>query len=309
MNTEEYAKLITFGLTYDKDEILSNAKGIRVITKGDYPYDIFNFYFVNDMLSQILQTLYEGYIPYIDLSDRKEGDSNWNMWFEQPFRTDLATTQLPITKAEERVPVLWGPNYLAPFEEYESQLACRLYNDWLVFNDDVVDYIMEEKFKVLGPWKDKGVIGCLCRGTDFTSTKPKGHPVQPTIEEVLPEVKGLLKTGEYSRIYLATEERRIYERFEEEFPGMVLTNAREYLDDRYYEALEGSNGQNILLKDVQFEEPDERFMQGLSYLSSIVLLSSCDVLVAGNCGGSDAALFFNGMKYRYTQLFNLGLYE
>lgn len=308
MNTEEYAKLITFGLTYDKDELFSKAKGIRIITKGDYPYDIFNFYFVNDMLSQILQTLYEGYIPYIDLSDRKEDDNNWNMWFDQPFGTDLATTQLPITKAEERVPILWGPNYLAPYEEYEGQLACRLYNDWLVFNDDVVDYIMEEKFEVLGPWKDKGVIGCLCRGTDFTSTKPKGHPVQPTIEEVFAEVKGLLKTGEYSRIYLATEERRIYERFEEEFPGMVLTNAREYLDDRYYKAVE-DNGSPVLLEKIQHTDADKKFFQGLSYLSSIVLLSSCDALVAGNCGGSDAALFFNNQKFRYTKLFDLGLYD
>ncbi|MDR0507244.1 MAG: hypothetical protein LBH32_10600 [Dysgonamonadaceae bacterium] len=48
---------------------------------------------------------------------------------------------------------------------------------------------------------------------------------------------------------------------------------------------------------------------GISYLSSICLLSRCNALIAGNCGGSAAALYINNFKYEYWHLFNLGLYK
>jgi hypothetical protein len=117
-----------------------------------------------------------------------------------------------------------------------------------------------------------------------------------------------LSSGQCSMIYLATEEKRIVDIFTERFPGKILVNKRYYLDTVYYEEVERSESKKVLLENVQFNDVDMRYRQGLSYLSSIVLLSTCKEFIAGNCGGSDAALYFNGNKYEFTNIFNLGKY-
>lgn len=34
-------------------------------------------------------------------------------------------------------------------------------------------------------------IGVLCRGADYVSQKPKGHPVQPDVDDVIKKVEEL----------------------------------------------------------------------------------------------------------------------
>lgn len=306
-NIEKYTEIMIFGHSYQKEELLKDRKGIYVITQGRYPYNYFNFFFVHDMLSQILQVLYQGYIPMVDLSDRKEGDSNWSMWFEQPFAHEINYNHYEIIRASERVDSYWGPTYESPYAELELGLACKLYRDWVIPNDTVMDYVAREYQSIFAPFKGKGILGCLCRGTDFTAKRPYGHPVQPTLEQLMAEVEEKLAEYSCEKIYLATEEERITKQFEERFPGKILTNKRYYMDARYYEASRQA-GEAVALETVQFTEAQQRYNQGLSYLSSIILLSSCDVLVAGNCGGSDAALYFNNNSYKYVNLFNLGMY-
>lgn len=301
--------VIKFGFEYDKQELLQNRKGVCIISQGNYKYDIFNFCFVNDILAQILQTLFAGYIPVIDLKDRNPGDSNWSMWFEQPWEGKVNYDSFNIIRPEGRIKTYWGPTYDSPFEDIQKDLACKLYADWLVFNDEIMSYVAEEYQGIIKPFKGRGIMGCLCRGTDFTGTKPKGHPVQPTVEQILDEADRKMMDLSLEKIYLATEEQRILEQFENRFPGRILTNKRNYIDDKYYDAVCMAEGQKVLLEDIKDRSPDTRYEQGLSYLSSIVLLSSCDALVAGNCGGSDAALFFNDNQYRYVNLFNLGKYQ
>ena len=298
--------VMKYGLEYNKRELLKDRRGVCVIRYGYYPYDTFNFCFVNDILSQILQVLYAGYIPYIDLAGRNPGDNNWSMWFEQPFEKEINFAEYETIRPEGRIKTCWIPGYESPYVDYEKDLACKLYLDWLVFNDDVMNYIAEEYKDIIKANRSSGIMGCLCRGTDFTTVKPLGHPVQPSVEEVMDEAEQKMMDLSLEMIYLATEEERIRDMFEERFPGCILTNSRNYLDKMYYDAIKKSDKKALeIIKD---EDPDNRFRQGLSYLSSIVLLSSCDALVAGNCGGSDAALFFNDNSYKYVNLFQLGRY-
>lgn len=198
-------EIIKFGLEYNKEDLLRDLKGIRIITKGNYHYENFNFCFLNDMLSQILQTLYEGYIPYIDLADRKLGENNWGTWFYQPYERETDLTTYSITKSEGRIDTFWGPMYGAPFVEYEYELTCKLYRDWVIIKDDIFEYIAEEYSKLI---YGKRVLGVLCRGTDFTELKPQGHPVQPHLKDVIAEVRKVKKELNCEYIYLATEEKK-----------------------------------------------------------------------------------------------------
>ena len=106
----------------------------------------------------------------------------------------------------------------------------------------------------------------------------------------------------YEYIYLATEDGRIDKAFRDVFGDKLLINNRNYYDEIY-------NNQKIeLIKDVHFDRDNDDYLKGVEYLSSIVILSKCDSLLAGNCGGSQAAVFLNRLKYKKCNIYNLGLY-
>ena len=46
----------------------------------------------------------------------------------------------------------------------------------------------------------------------------------------------------------------------------------------------------------------------MEYLSSLVILSNCTDLVAGNCGGTEFAVLYTA-GYRNKYIFNKGLYS
>lgn len=299
-----YWNLILFGLEYDKSTLWKSAKGRRRISCGNYPYEVFNICFLHDMLSQILQTLYEGYIPYIDLKDRKPGWNNWEVYFEQPYSNLREVQELPIQQTDCRIATLWGPLYDAPFNEYEFLLTCKLYRDWVVIKENAFNYIASEYKNLIHGRK---VLGVLCRETDFTALKPAGHPVQPPLTTVIDDVRKKIADLHCDYIYVASESQNIVETFQKEFPGKILTNNRHYYDKAYYD-LCAVNEKKIWIADVFNQDYEQNYARGLEYLSSLVLLSSCKGMIAGNCGGSEAALYFNDNRYEFYKLYNLGSY-
>ena len=46
----------------------------------------------------------------------------------------------------------------------------------------------------------------------------------------------------------------------------------------------------------------------IEYMSSIDLVSKCDYLVTGLCGGSQMAIYRNGNTYKYSYIFDKGVY-
>lgn len=302
---EKYWDLICFGLEYDKSTFWKTAKGRRRISCGNYLYEVFNICFLHDMLSQILQTLYEGYIPYTDLKDRKTGWNNWEMYFEQPYRNLKEVQEFPIEQTDHRIATLWGPMYDTPFNEYEYLLTCKLYRDWVIIKETVFNYIASE-YKTL--IHGRKVLGVLCRRTDFTTLKPAGHPIQPPVDTLIEDVREKEADLKCDYIYVASEEQSIVDRFQKEFPGHILTNKRHYLDKAYYELCSSDKGKGRWIADIFKQNYEQNYDRGLEYLSSLVLLSSCKGLIAGNCGGSEAALYFNDNQYEYYKLYNIGLY-
>lgn len=312
MNQKEliYAKLfsiISFGLSYKKEDIFKNAKGIRIIQYGNYVYKHFNVCFLHDMLSQILMTMYEGYIPIIcqPFSDHPEW-TDWGHFFYQPFSEfdlDNAMNTLPITYADKRVETYWGPEYHSIYSDWEATLAFKLYRDFVTPNEETSNYINNEFSNLL---KGKNVLGVLSRGTDFVGGKPKGHPIQPDFNQLLSDTEDLLKRSQCDYIYLATEEKAMEDSFKDAFPGIIITNKRHYFDKDYYKHIEKK--EYIGISGLVLDNVSEIFEEGLEYLSSIYLLSKCKSLIGGNCGGSNAAIYLNDGKYEERIIYNLGLY-
>ena len=104
----------------------------------------------------------------------------------------------------------------------------------------------------------------------------------------------------YERIYLATEDERIYDQFVAAFPGLILVNKRSYYD----KAMAKQNVKAIGL--VQFKRENDNYWKGLEYLSSIYIVSKCCALLAGFCGATQLALLLNNDHYERFKVYDLG---
>jgi hypothetical protein len=269
-----------------------------LINHGLYEYGYFNASFLENMMSLMVWALSKGFTPHIDLKDRGEGWTNWSSFFEQPFSTP---SDVAFDCINDIAQGPFHPQFNTPYRRIDLRLWCKVYDRLVRLNKETRDYVEAEYNSLFVPNHSKR-LGVICRGTDYIKLKPKGHPVQPTVEQVIERAKVLMVRFGLAKLYLATEEFAIFEQFDKAFPGKVIVNRRQY-----YDGIFNSNNMSYIYQ-VHFDRENDIYLKGLEYLSSLQLLSHCDVLLGGNCGGACAALFMNNMKYEHVELFDLGLY-
>ncbi|MBO7254516.1 MAG: hypothetical protein J6V36_04355 [Clostridia bacterium] len=281
-----------------------------LIQQGNWEYKVINFCFVKEMLSNIIWCIERGYKPLIDIKSSignyKEKSNLWEKMYIQPFGEDLEkiknnpNVQLIICplKAHCINPVMRDVRGSTRGSK-KIEFWNKMFNKFVVYNDFCQKYV-DDEFETL--LKDKRCLGCLIRGTDYIKIRPKSHPIQPTLEELIEKAKQTMKEQKLDYIYLATEEKKAADALKNEFGDIIIENKRKYFDEVY----EKENISRV--SQVNFDREDDDFWKMLEYMSSINLLSKCDSIVAGLCGGSEAAIYFNGNKYRETYLFDKGYY-
>lgn len=168
-------------------------------------------------------------------------------------------------------------------KRYES-----LYKEHIHFTPEVEEYVQYEYDKLL---KHSGtVLGVLLRGTDYLERKPYMHYKQPDIKDVFAKIDGFRDLYHWDYIYLATEDEYYDWALRDRYPGRILINERVYT------------------RHIGQHEDKRKYYAGMEYLSSMYLLSKCDYLIAGLCGGSQAAVLMNQHQYKDIYLFDVGLY-
>lgn len=278
------------------------GREVCYIEKGAWDFQLFNVAFINNMLANIIYCLSKGFLPEIRIYD-KNGVNLWEQFLRQPFSKELNTIKKSkgeITRCDVEFANFYFPKF--PTEEEVIQIS-KLYKRFIVFNDKTLQYFKDEYCMLL---KEKRVLGVLCRGTDYTSNKPVGHPIQPKVKDVIEFIKEKNKILKCEYIYLATEEEKIYQMFEEAFPGQIIINKRQYYDE-FYE-IKNKFGDEARISWVHNDRENDNYYKSLEYLSSVFLLSKCNALIGGSCGGTQAAIYMNGNQYEYKYLFDLGLY-
>lgn len=284
-------------------EALSGKKEpvFYVINRSDY---VGLFSYVEIVMRQIDHALRHGYIPVVDmrgsknpyLEDGKEQAENWwELYFEQPTAYTVEEAyrsgRIERAKEENRSRIPYGGD---AFTFKKSRWTwSAFYRTFFKPNDTVRKYF-EKEYEALMHSDGSRVLGVLVRGTDYKAAA--GHPVMPDVDEVIGAVRKCMER--YDFIYLATEEYANVKRFETEFPGRVLVNQRMYYD------AENFDGKSI--NEIRFKRENDKYLCGLEYLSSILLLSKCGGLVGGLCGGTVAAVYMNDHQYRDLVYFDKG---
>lgn len=274
-----------------------------VIRRAYCKVGLFSYVMTNMGLTDY--ALKKGYIPVIDmqngrntyLSEEKVGKENsWEYFFKQP----AGYTLQDIKKAQNVIlsdGLITDRNHYPDFEIVKDEAKFEYWHAFFGQHLKIADSVWVEFEKTRDAlFKGRKMLGILARGTDYVAARPKGHPIQPEPCQIIAKAEEILEKYSCDGIYLATEDQDIYERLQEAFGERMCA-----LPVHRYRS---SGNENI--NDLRGCEDQEK--SGREYLISMLLLSDCSCLLAGNVGGTHGAMLMSrGYEYRYV--FDLGMYQ
>jgi hypothetical protein len=281
-------------------------KTFYVIRRRDWYCGLFSLFLTN--LQRVDDALKAGYIPVVDLQndfniylpEEKLGKENaWEYYFKQPCGYSLQD----IKKSRN---VIIGSGAVPDMFPYldvdflygrtgELEYWRELVNQYMKLSDEAAAQVQREYDRLFE--KSDKVLGVLCRGTDYVQGKPKNHPIQPTPIQAVEKAKEIFQERNCTKVFLATEDGKIYEVFAECFGDKLITNKSGYIEYK---------GDSIGKET--YEKEGGSLESGMEYLTTVMLLAKCDCLCAGCVSATVAALLLTE-GYEYTYLFDLGIYQ
>ena len=279
-------------------------KTFLVIRRAQCKAGLFSLVMTN--MGLVKYALDKGYIPVIDMQSERNTyldeeqvgrENSWEFYFEQPCGyslKDISRSRNIILSSG-----LIGKNNFFPEDRMvknpeEYRMWRNLFQRYFRVKKEVLEEAEALKREL---FHGERVLGVLCRGTDYTNTRPKDHPIQPDIADVLDKVDEVLKQQKCSYVYLATEDDDIYAVFERQYGAKLKV-----LKTRRYH----NTGQENI-NDISAKSGESKYQLGRDYLMTILLLADCNCLVAGSAGGTYGALLM-GKEYEYQYIFDLGTY-
>ena len=219
-------------------------------------------------------------------------DVTWETLWKQPGSVSLEEAEaMNHYEATEEYIISQNPGVLRSKSEIRYWQA--LFRKYIVLSDYAQAYVKEHSAFI----KDySDVIGVMCRGTDYTSQRPKNHPVQPEIPQVFEVVDRMRSQYQVNHVFLATEDFRIVDRFREKYGDSLLLIDDEYID---YDP-----DKMKWTYDYQLTFTQTKIM---NYFTNMYIISKCPYYVSGIASGILGGLYM-GDGFRELYVFDLGKY-
>ncbi len=282
---------------------------VYIISVGWKSGGLFALY--KTVMSYLIFAYNKGYIPVIDMKHfenqyfkdgRKFQDNVWEYFFEQPCNISLDNIPSDVNVVmsnDEDIEDNQINEYSCLTDVDNSRKLYDKYFNLTKFNQETQKFL-DENYKRFTN-SETEILGVLCRGTDYVNCRPAGHAIQPEINLVIEKAKELLKKYNYKKIWLATEDLRIYSIFKNEFGSMLIDNPQYKFSD--------TSAKRIY--QINVERENHAYNLAKEYLLSIYILSKCKYFIGGITAGTLGAWFLSeGFKNQtYTYLWDLGVYK
>lgn len=242
----------------------------------------------------------QGYTPYVDMKHfptiyRCDGNA-WESFFEQPVEQEQQNIK------KKRYILAWTsrPPKTKWYEVYWAEAFCnykeknRIFHNYIRIKPDILEIVDEIGKKI----QIENCIGLLIRGTDYAALKPKGHPIQPELLDVMSKLDEFIEKYQ-AKCFLVTEDKEIRSRILDKYGNQIVTIPNDITIDDYQKG-------KMLGDSIQKENS---IAIGKCYLEKIVLLSRCKYLIASKTNGSLMALIMNNETYEDCWVFDCGMYE
>lgn len=272
------------------------------------------FWLVNKVVMHIAYAVDRGYIPVVDFKNYvtqytekgEEGKVNvWDLFFLQPAGynlDDIKHSKNVIICKKTPAP---RKKYLMGQVEFYSQperiaYFRGLFKKYIKPNEHTSEYLRDMKSRLLG--SGERTVGVLCRGTDYVSLKPKGHFVQPVLDDVISDVRKAMRQYSCTKVFIATEDEDILETFKAEFGDDLR-----YVEQRRVRGSEMAKGL-LLAEENRLDSHRNPKDDAIKYLSAIYLLAQCQCFISGRTGGAKGVLLMSD-GFEYQKLYDLGFYK
>ena len=279
---------------------------------------------VTSVMNHTIYAIRNNFIPIVDLKhhnnmyfrhNRKYRDNVWEYFFKQPSNYSLKD----IEKYSDFNVIISNDSHdtNSGFDLYVSDIPVDLnsnnervlkikkyYQKYFRFSDELCTYV-DNKYEQLlhkNKLKKENILGVLLRGTDYSERKSPGEHIQPSQKKIFTHIQNVInKNPQIKKIYLATEDLKIYSAFKEKFGEMLLENTQYMYNQTYDE-------KKLLIGEIKTGILDHHYHLAFDYISSLYILSKLDFFIAGRCNGSLLVwLLSKGFKYFY--IYNLGTYK
>ena len=273
-----------------------------LIRRKDFCAGLFSY--VVTTLDWIRYADENGLVPVVDMAYHKNiyqtwfdflfrRLNSWELFFSQPMgvRPFDIVRAARVFVADGVAPggadirgIIYDENKLSQYRELAKKYLRPNYAELQRYDNPVLNEALQV-----------GVVGVIARGTDFVAMRPRGHAIQPTVDEIILEVNKCLADGRNNwRVFLVTEDPSIAERFRGEYGDRLISPVQEFV--RY----EGG----LLAQNKSVAHNKER---GLAYLKAIMDLSRCDCLFAGINNGTAGAMILS-RGFQASRIFDHGDY-
>ena len=190
------------------------------------------------------------------------------------------------------------------FDEKKFRLVSRVIEENIHPNF----YLQEKisKWKELIEWKPQSTLALGVRGGTYVKYKYSGHPVQPSINEVIPEVENYLNRYAIDKIYLQTHDYKIYEDLKRRFGGKIL---KSYSMSEYDSLFDFERRAPKDRPNHWDKVPKLSFEANYRYLIDVFLMSEANFFISALTNGTAFALAKNGKKFVDFTILKHGYYE
>lgn len=167
----------------------------------------------------------------------------------------------------------------------------KLMKDNVILKKDLQEEINSEWKRMFD--KNDKVVGVLMRGTDYNESVAFGHPIQPSVEQMMKKIK---KVKNWTKIFIATEDQDILN-------AMIgIFGEKLYYIPQQRMVRDGNKTINREIR----EQGIDKAKLLRDYVKAIYILGKCDMLIVGNTSASSILPLIGEYEYKYR--FNLGTY-
>lgn len=272
------------------------------------------WWLINKVVMHIAYARERGYTPVVDLqnywtqytSEDTFGKINiWELFLKQPCEfslDDISCAKNVIICKKAPAPL---PKYLMGNNDfYEDNDRLKYFKDffkqYIRFNSETLNYFKNQEVHF---FKGRRMCGVLCRGTDYVAQRPKNHPVQPRPEDVINDVKRVVKDYNCDGVFIATEDQDILDSFKSAFGDKLA-----FIDQPRLSKSDLLPGELLAKSKQRLNISKSSIEDGRSYLLSTYLLSRCCCFLSGRTGGCKGVLLMSD-SFDYCYIYNLGLYS
>ena len=293
---------------------LNGDKNIYVIRVRRESLGLMGYYMA--ILGHLRIAEKRNYIPVVDMmnyknqylcSDKMGVVNSWEYYFkqtnpiislEEAYKSKNVVLSNMETPMEANPRMFYEQIYLnGHMEEYYKKIKKHFH-----FQPEIEKILKNNYDNIFGPIVAKGkkILGVVCRGTDIIGFP--GHSIQASKEELLDIVKELMEKYQCDYVFMASDTDKAIRFFEQHMgKTVVLTNDAKRYDDF-------SEKHANVLSEMHFERENDEYLKGMEYLTTIYLLSKCNVLVGSLVGSTIGAICMNCGAYEHVQIIDKGVY-